>query len=204
MRNDIPVGMVKSSAPTHRWLFNGDSATEIGPWGHWAAGAEGKEPSEAHLEDELHVGGVCCAALRGTVMRAALRSKAKQSKAVTGALQDAEEFEKAWLLLADLYVQQGKFDLAQATPPPQPLQTRIARRLSQRERGRRCSSDVRRQHWTSAGTLQAVPKTQHVLLEGLGVSPCCMHHLACAILRATLHSCEQVHGCRDGERAGVP
>ena len=43
---------------------------------------------------------------------------AKQSKAVTGALQDAEEFEKAWLLLADLYVQQGKFDLAQATPPP--------------------------------------------------------------------------------------
>ena len=57
-------------------------------------------------------------------MRAALRSKAKQSKAVTGALQDAEEFEKAWLLLADLYVQQGKFDLAQATPPPQPLQTR--------------------------------------------------------------------------------
>jgi hypothetical protein len=73
--------MVKSSAPTHRWLFNGDSATEIGPWGHWAAGAEGKEPSEAHLEDELHVGGVCCAALRGTVMRAALRSKAKQSKA---------------------------------------------------------------------------------------------------------------------------
>ena len=45
------------------------------------------------------------------------RNQLKRIQKMAFTSEQGEEFERAWLLLADIHIQGGKFDLAQASPP---------------------------------------------------------------------------------------
>ena len=44
------------------------------------------------------------------------RNQLKRIQKMAFTSEQGEEFERAWLLLADIHIQGGKFDLAQASP----------------------------------------------------------------------------------------